>query len=324
MTRSGTLAAYLALALTWGSSFLLMKVALDGLAPAQVVLGRLGIGALTLCALMAATRRPWPREPRLWVHLGVVAVFLCVVPFLLFAWAGQHLPSGLSSILNATTPIMTVAVGALALPTERLTLPQLSGILLGAAGVAVVMGVWTVVADPAFAASVPAQLACLGATACYGIAFTYLRRFVVGTHQHDALTISAVQIVLGAAAIGLAAPAVATAPVDLTAPVVASIVALGALGTGIAYIWNTAVAMRWGPTIASTVTYLTPLVGVVLGAVVLHERLAWYQPVGGVLVVAGILVAQHGTGRSATAGRGVGPAVVTTPPGLRRPRPPRR
>lgn len=288
-----TLTAYLLLALTWGSSFLMIKVALEGLSPAQVVLGRLGIGAATLCALMIATRRRWPREPRIWGHLSVVALLLCVIPFLLFAWAGQFLPSGLSSILNATTPIMTVAIGALLLPRERLAPVQLIGVLLAAVGVAVVMGAWKAVSDPAFIESIPAQLACLGATACYGTAFAYLRRFVVGSHGYDALTISSVQVLLGAIAIGIASPLVATGPVTLSVPVVASIGALGALGTGVAYVWNTMIVANWGSAAASTVTYLTPLVGVALGIAVLGERLSWHEPVGGIVVIAGILVAQH-------------------------------
>lgn len=287
-----TLAAYLALALTWGASFLLIKTALQGMSPGQVVLGRLLIGAVTLVALMTAIRRRWPRAARLWGHLALVGLFLCVLPFLLFAWAGQFLPSGLSAILNATTPIMTMLVTTAALPQERLTRTQAAGVLLGAAGVAVVVGPWRLFADPALLGSFPAQLACLAATACYGIAFTYLRRFVVGTHEYDALAISAVQVSLAAAIMLLAAPLAATGPLRLDLPVAASIVLLGALGTGFAYIWNTLIVERWGGVAASTVTYLTPLTGVVLGALVLGESLHWNEPAGGVVVVLGILASQ--------------------------------
>lgn len=289
---AGTAGAYLGLVFVWGSSFLLMKVALEGLSAAQVALGRLGIGAITLVLLMLVLRRKWPRELKLWGHMVVVALFICVLPFSLFAWAGQFLPSGLSSILNATTPIMTVAIAAVALPKERLSRSQLVGIALGAVGVAVIVGVWRVVADPAFATSLPAQLACLGATASYGIAFTYLRRFVLGTHSYDSLTITSVQVGLGAVMIGLAAPFVAVTPVTLTVPVVVCIVVLGALGTGIAFVWNTMVVNAWGPAIASTATYLMPLVGVMLGIVLLGETLSWHEPVGGVVVILGVLIAQ--------------------------------
>jgi drug/metabolite transporter (DMT)-like permease len=284
--------AYVALALIWGSSFLFMKVALEGVSPTQVVLGRLGIGAVTLVILMLVTRRRWPREARVWGHLTVVALFLCVFPFLLFAWAGLHLPSGVSSILNAMTPIMTVLVSAVALPSERLDRSRLAGIALGVVGVAVVAGIWNVLADPALLTQVPALLACLGATLCYGIGLTYIRRFLVGTHNYDALTISAVQIVIGAVMIGLATPIIGASPVNLTPAVVLSLVALGALGTGIAYIWNVQIVTEWGPAVASSVTYATPLVGVTLGVFILGEHLSWNEPAGGVIVVLGILLVQ--------------------------------
>lgn len=286
------LLAYLGAALIWGASFLFMKTGLSGLSPAQVALSRLVLGALTLCIIMVVTRRRWPRERRLWAHLAVVSVFLCVAPFLLFSWAGQFLPSGLSSILNATTPIMTLAVGALLLPKERLSGLQVLGIFVGALGVAIVVGPWRVLADPAILESVPAQLACLGATLCYGIAFVYLRKFVLGTHGYDAVVISAVEISLAAVIMLLLSPFIALQPVSLDLPVVLSMLALGALGTGVAYIWMTMIVDTWGPTAASTVTYLTPLVGVVLGILILGEVLHWNEPVGGVVVILGILVAQ--------------------------------
>jgi drug/metabolite transporter (DMT)-like permease len=134
-------------------------------------------------------------------------------------------------------------------------------------------------------------LACLGATASYGAAFAYLRRFVAWRGL-PALTVATVQVGLAAGVMLLATPLVAgTAPV-LSGPVVAGMLALGVAGTGLAYVWNTAIVTRWGATDASTVTYLTPLVGVVLGVVVLGESASWNQPVGALVVVLGVLVAQ--------------------------------
>lgn len=292
-TDRRVLAQFLAAALVWGSSFLFMKVALDGLSPAQVASGRLWLGALTLVGVMLVLRRPWPRGRRTWGHLTVLGVLLCVIPFQLFAWAGQHLASGLSSILNATTPLMTsVAVAAL-LPAERLTSRQRLGLIVGGLGVVVVIGPWTYLGDGGLAAPLPAVLACLGATACYGLGMTYLRRFVSPLGL-SAEAVASGQIAVAAVVMLLAAPVVATGPVLLTWPIVLSMVALGALGTGLAYVWNTRVVVAWGAQRASTVTYLTPVVGVLLGIVVLGERLHWYEPVGGLLVVLGVVVAQRG------------------------------
>src|SRR5436305_8842129 len=95
------LAQYLALALVWGASFLFIKLGLEGLTPAQVVLGRLTAGAVVLVLLTVVTRLPLPRDPVVWGHMHVVALLLCVVPFLLFSWAETRISSGLASIYNA-------------------------------------------------------------------------------------------------------------------------------------------------------------------------------------------------------------------------------
>ncbi|MBT0994516.1 DMT family transporter [Cellulomonas sp. DKR-3] len=282
---------YLALALIWGSSFLLIKVALEGLSAPQVALGRIVLGALALLVVALAARRSWPRTRSAWGHLVVLGVLLCVLPFLAFAWAGEHLASGLSSILNATTPLMTAAASAALLPAERLTRRQGLGLVLGALGVVVIVGPWTYLGDLAAAAPFPAVLACLGATACYGIGMTYLRRFVTPLRL-PAETVAAGQVGAAAVVMLLLSPVIARTPVTLSTSVVVSIVLLGTLGTGIAYVWNTKVVGAWGAQRASTVTYLTPVVGVALGLAVLDEHLEWYEPVGGVLVVLGVVVAQ--------------------------------
>ncbi|TXR56814.1 DMT family transporter [Quadrisphaera setariae] len=300
--RTGVLVVYGLLALTWGSSFLLIKVALEGFSVGGVAVGRIVLGAVALVVLMTASRTRWPRQRWLWAHLAVVGVLLCLAPFLLYSWAGTQLPSGLSAILNASTPIWTALAVTAAVRSERLTLGQVAGVALGVVGVAVVMGVWRVLGDAVdggFAASVPAQLACLGATACYGAGFAWMRRFVTGRHEHGPLAVAAGQV--GAAAVlglllspvlvpHLVAGGGALGSVGL-APVLA-LVALGVLGTGLAYAWNMRVVVEWGSLAASSVTYLTPVVGVLAGVLVLGERTTWNEPVGALVVVVSVLLVQ--------------------------------
>lgn len=281
-------AQYGALAVTWGASFLFIKIGLEGLSPGQVVLGRLAGGAVTLAAISAARRSRLPRDPVAWAHLAVVAVLLCDVPFLLFAWAEQHIPSSLASIYNAATPLMTVLWGLAVLPGERPTRARLAGLITGFAGVLLVLGPWHL----ASRSQSLAQLACLAAAACYGAAFTYLRRYV-SPRGIAPLPAATLQIGLAAVVAVALAPWTASAPAHLSPAVIGSILALGALGTGIAYVWNTTIVTSWGATIASTVTYLIPVVGVVLGIVVLSEPLTWNEPAGGVIVILGILTAQN-------------------------------
>lgn len=275
------------LAVAWGASFLFIKVGLEGLSPGQVVLARMVGGAVTLGIICAVTRRPLPRQRAVWGHLLVVSVLLCVAPFLLFAWAEQHISSGLASIYNATTPLMTMVVAMAALPSEPRTRQRVVGVVAGFLGVVVLVAPWTGIGHAGFLG----QLACLGATACYGVAFTYLRRFVSPLGL-PAVSVACVQVSLGAIVMLLLAPVIALGPVTLTWRVVGSVALLGVVGTGLAYVWNTNVVNAWGATNASTVTYLTPVVGVVLGVTLLGEHLTWSEPVGAALVVLGIAITQ--------------------------------
>mgnify|MGYP001595097990 CR=1 FL=1 len=281
------LVQFILLALTWGASFLFVAIALGGLSPAQVVLGRLITGAVALAAICLIGRHRLPAFGRVWGHLLVVSLLLCVIPFLLFAWAQQGISSGLASIYNATTPLMTMLISLIALREERPTRDRLVGIAVGFIGVLVVLGPWSGLGS----GTAVAQLACLGATASYGAAFVYLRRFVSPLGL-AAIPVATVQVGLGAVVMLALAPLIAVAPVTLTAPVVLAVLALGALGTGLAYVWNTNIVGAWGATDASTVTYLTPVVGVALGVIVLAERVSWNEPVGAVIVVLGIAITQ--------------------------------
>ena len=117
--------------IVWGSSFLFMKVALVGLSPGQVAWSRLVLGGLTLGLFVALRRDHLPRSLKVWGHMTVLALSFCVIPFLLFSWAQQHVTSGLASIYNATTPIMTAVMAGLLFRVERLKAVQIAGILAG-------------------------------------------------------------------------------------------------------------------------------------------------------------------------------------------------
>ncbi|GAA1947645.1 DMT family transporter [Microbacterium deminutum] len=275
--------------IVWGSSFLFMKVALEGLSPGQVAWSRLMLGGLTLGLIVLLRREHLPRRLRIWGHMTVLAVTFCVAPYLLFSWAQQHVTSGLASIYNATTPIMTAVMAGLLFRVERLKAVQVAGIMVGILGVVVIIAPWQ---GLDFSQGVVAQFAILGATACYGFSFAYMRRFVSDTGM-TALVFSFLNIGIGALIMLGLTPVVALAPVALDPWIIASVVLLGCLGTGLAYIWNQNTVRAWGPTRASTVTYITPIVGVVLGVLVLGETVSWNEPVGALVVFLGILLAQN-------------------------------
>lgn len=264
-----------------------MKVALDGLSPQQIVVARLVLGAAVLTALVLLTKRRWPRDVWTWVHLTVMGVLLGVAPFLLYAWASQHIDSGLASIYNATTPVVTLLFALIAIPDERTTTTKMAGLAIAAIGVVIVASPSVFGNAAQSGDSLLAQLACLGAATCYGAGFVYARRFL-RTRTVDPIVVAAGQITTAAVISLFFLPFGGLTPVDLTPAVLASVVVLGAAGTGIAYVWNTQIIQGWGATSAASVTYLIPIIGVLLGVLVLRETVTWNEPLGAVLVIAGI------------------------------------
>jgi drug/metabolite transporter (DMT)-like permease len=279
-------APFLALAAIWGASFLFIKVAIDDLPPVWVALVRCALGAAVLLGVLALRREPLPRERHVWGHLAVVALLGNALPFTLFAAGEQHISSVLAGLWNATTPLLTLVVVTVALPEERPTPARVAGLLVGFAGVVVVLGPWRGLGGGELAG----QLLCLGATAGYALAFPYLRRTLSGRPE-SAVAMSAGQLLCATLLMTVAAP-FSAAPTALHLDTVGAMVGLGALGTGLAYVLNFTVIRRAGATIATTVTYVIPLFSTALGIVVLGERPSWNQAAGAVLVLAGVACTQ--------------------------------
>ncbi|MET0784089.1 MAG: DMT family transporter [Leifsonia flava] len=297
MKTRGTLGIwlqFLGMGVIWGSSFLFMKVALEGVGFGQVAWSRLVLGGIVLGVIVLIMRPRidggpvLPRDPAVWLHFVVIAISGCVVPFLLFAWAEQYVSSSLASIYNAVTPITTAIMATAVFRVEKLARDQVLGVIIGVVGVVVIIGPW---AYAAITGDLWGQFACLGSAISYGFTFGYTRRFLSGRPIAGA-TFAFINIGIGGVIMLLLTPIVAVGPVALDWPVTLSLIALGALGTGVVYIWNINVLRAWGPTNASTVTYVTPVVGVVLGVLVLGETFSWHEPVGALLVFLGILLTQ--------------------------------
>lgn len=277
-----------ALALIWGASFLFIKVADEGLSPTQVALGRMLVGALVLVAIVLVRREPVRLERVVWLHLAAIAVVANVVPFYLFAWGEQRIASELAGIYNASTPLMTLIASLPLLPGERPTVWRTSGLIVGFGGVVIVMSPWALHGHSALAG----QLACLGAAACYGVGFAYTRRFIAG--RGSTFVLSAGQICLGSLELLLLTPFVGAQSVSLPPRVVLSVLALGALGTGLAYLFYYGLIRDVGATTAASVTYYVPFVAIALGIVVRGEPLRWTYLIGAVVLVLGVVLAERG------------------------------
>ena len=275
------------LAAIWGCSFLFIKVALEGVSAVQVAVARTVLGTAALGTYVLIRRERLPRGRVTWLHLAVMGLVANVLPFLAFSWGEDHgATSGLAAIYNGATPLWTLLVAIVALPAERPTRARLTGLVVGFLGVLLVLAPWR----STHGAHISGQLACLSAGVCYGVGFAWTRRFLTGVGSPPALALA--QLLCATAEFAVVAPFFATGPVSLPPRVWLSLLALGAAGTGAAYVIYYGLILDVGATTASTVTYVVPLVAVTLGVVVLGEAVRWNDFAGAAVVIAGIAVAE--------------------------------
>jgi drug/metabolite transporter (DMT)-like permease len=282
------------LAAIWGSSFLFIKVGVTELHPLFVALGRVLGGAIALVVVLLLTRDRLPRDPRFWGHNAVVAVVGVALPFTLFGFGEQRISSVLAGIWNSVTPLIALPMAVLVFHTEKMTPRRVLGLVLGFVGAATILGVWQGVGG----SSLAGQLMCLTAAACYGVAIPYTRRYIT-PRPESGLAASAGQLLIATVLLAVVAPLAGggyPAVAQLSGPVVASVAALGVLGTGLAFVLHMRNIRLLGASTASMVTYLIPIFATVIGVLVLGEELAWFQPVGAAVVLLGVAIAQ-GVGR---------------------------
>ena len=283
------LPGFIALGITWGGSFLFIKWALLSFNSIGVAFLRGAIGGLTLLLYCAVTRTKLPNKLREWGHIAVVAFLLNALPGYLFALGETHVSSVMAGLLNATTPLMTVLVISVAFKEQRINANQGIGIALGFFGIILVTGALSGFSSSSWKGS--AEL--LGATLCYGISFPYSRRYV-NVLNYPPRALAATQVTCSAL---LLAPFTLIGGVTVahwTAKSVWGILILGALGTGFAYIWNFRNVRVAGSVIASTVTYITPIIATILGIWLLNEKFKVTQLIGGLFVLlSGALVQQR-------------------------------
>ena len=268
----------LALSAIWGSSFLFIKLGVDELEPAVVVLGRLAVGVAVLAPLLAG-RGLAPLRGFL-LPLLVLGALNNALPFWLLGFAETRLDSGLTAVLQAAAPILTVLLATRLDASQRVTGLRLAGVGVGFVGVALLVGVQR-------GGQLTAAVAMLGTALCYAVSVLYAGRTL---RTLPALHASIGQLAAGAL---LMAPlGLAQAPAELpTRKTILAVVALGVLGSGIAYLLYFALIASAGASRAILVTYLVPAFALVYGAVFLDEAVTWVALTGLALVLAGTALA---------------------------------
>lgn len=285
--KKSWLPAYLALGLVWGCSFIFIELGLVFLSPFGVTFVRCALGAITLLIFAKARNVELPKGKAIWKKLWVVAMLLNVVPGVLFAFAQQYITSALAGIINATTPLMTLIFMLLIFREEKIKREQVYGLLIGALGVMTVMGVWKELGGN----QLIGIIALLIAVSCYGASYPYSTRNVIPLGlKPEALATG--QLLMAAVTLLPLFIFDGFSSNNYESRSIIAMLCLGIFGSGFAYIWNFSVTAAAGSAIGSTVTYITPVVAVIVGWLYLNEEIVWHEPVGALVVIIGALLSQ--------------------------------
>jgi drug/metabolite transporter (DMT)-like permease len=268
----------LLLSALWGGSFLCVRVAAPVLGPIVLIELRVLIAGLALLLYAVLTRMSLNLRKH-WRYYLMVGILNSAIPFTLIATAELRLTAGLAAILNATSPLFGAVIAALWIK-EALTVKKIIGLVLGLAGVAVLVG-WSSL--PFTAVVVLSVVASLVAAAFYGVASVYTKVMARGASSGAVATCSQ----LGAALFLL--PLTFAAPMQhmATPTVLLAVLFLALFCTAIAYLLYFRLIANVGPTRALTVTFLAPIFGVLWGVLLLGESLTWSTIIGFAIILSG-------------------------------------
>jgi drug/metabolite transporter (DMT)-like permease len=265
----------------WGASFLFMRVAAKDFGAMPLVELRLALGSLVLLPFLLRARKQFPLK--LWPKLAIIGAVNSAIPFMLFAWAAQRAPAGIGAIANAMTVLFTALVGALFFH-EKIGARRAIALVAGFAGVVVLAGDKTAGGDQV------GWAVAAGATASflYGIGINLVRRHLTGLPP--AAVASAT---LGVSAVLTLPFALATWPAHaIPAKSWLSVVMLGVVCTGLAFVMYYRLIARIGASRASTVTYLIPVFGVAWAWLLLDEPLTIKMGIAGAMILGSVAFSQ--------------------------------
>lgn len=274
---------YALMVIIWGSSFFFTALALRSFGPILIVQLRTLLAAIVLGGIVVVTRRRLPGTGRLWVHFMVLGVISIALPYTLLTAAQVHVPSSMAIVLSSTTPIFVFLFATFVMRTERFRAFRLAGIAVAFAGV-----VLLTTGSGGGGGDVFWQAVILLTSAMYAVANIYTAKFVSSV---DPITIAFLQ--LGFGALWLLPVTTLTDGWDFSEADVIPVIAmleLGILGSAFAYVLFFFFIKTWGSTATSMNTYLQPVVGVLLGVLVLHERPSLTGWLAMLVILAGVVL----------------------------------
>jgi drug/metabolite transporter (DMT)-like permease len=273
---------FLALGLMWGSSYLFIKIAVDDFGTFTLVALRLLIGAALLWIVVKAAKQPLPRSLRTYRHLVVMGFVNIALPFLLITWAERNVESSLAAILTSVVPLFVVVLAPLFIEDEPMRANGIAGVVIGFVGVVILTGrsLGNVGSD------ILSELALLGASLSYAAGAVYARRNIRGLAPMIPAVFQVSFAMLMTAVVALATEHPWT--LRPSAAGIGAIVWLGVLGSGLAYLAFFRLLSHWGATRTAAVAYLLPVVGIVLGFLVLGEEVGLRTVGGTALIIGGV------------------------------------
>lgn len=279
-------AAFALLGLIWGSSFAWIKIALDEIPPATLVAWRMTLGAVGMLALLAAFRVRLPRASREILPLVVLGAINAAIPIFLISWGEQFVDSGTAAVLNSLVPIFSLVVAGLLLRTEPVTVLRVAGLVLGFIGAALLAS--RELSLRADASGLIGALAVVLAAISYAAGASYARHRIGLAHRYVVAAGTLVFAAIDMWILALISDGGVIIPVE--PDTVLAVVWLGLLGSFVAYVLFFYLIEHIGATQTTMVTYIFPVVGLLIGATLLREQVDARLLVGTALVIAGIVV----------------------------------
>jgi drug/metabolite transporter (DMT)-like permease len=269
----------------WSSSFLWIKIAVTEVGPITLVAFRVLFGLLFGITVILVQRVQIPRTLKEWTPFFILGISNVAIPFFLISWGEQAIDSAVAAILDSTVPLFTIVIAHYLLHDDKMTVPKMLGLLMGFAGVIVLMSrdIGTSIGP------ILGQLAVVVACIFYAGSSVYARK---STAEASGIMRGAGPLVSSTAVMWIAAVTVES-PLKIPQLTITwiALLWLGILGSGFAFILNYYLIHEIGPTRTTMVTYIFPLGGVILGVLFLHEQLSWQLLAGAVLIVASLAVA---------------------------------
>jgi drug/metabolite transporter (DMT)-like permease len=277
---------FLLLGAIWSSSFMWIKIAVQEISPTMLVAFRALFGLLFCVVVIVIQRAQWPRTFKSWFPLLLLGVTNIAIPFFLISWGEQYIDSAVASILDATVPLFTILIAHYLLQDDKITYPKLIGLLIGFAGVIVLMSKDLLNSSTN---SILGQAAVILASIFYAVNSVYIRK----TTENMPGMVRSAGPLLSASVVMWLATFLFESPAEMPQLGMTwfALLWLGVFGSGLAFAMAYYLIHEIGPTRTTMVTYLFPLGGVILGVTFLNEELTWPLITGAILIVLSLVVA---------------------------------